>query len=191
MAFSHARGTPAVTLGLAFSRGGVLKFDLPEYGRKSSEHVPLFLSCSPFLTHTLSLSFSLSVSCSLARALSLSLSLSLPLSLSRGDSSCTHTVMTRWHSFIQRCTLCQAVLSSTFTSSTGVPRSAENIPPWDPTVALCLGPCSSPRGGAVFYERITPVLAFCIPRLGGGSPRPLEMRKPRKTRKAWLQKGDS
>jgi len=39
----------------------------------------------------------------------------------------------------------------------GVPRSKETAPPQDPTVGLCLGPHGSPRGGAVSYERGTPV----------------------------------
>jgi len=33
----------------------------------------------------------------------------------------------------------------------------ETAYPWDPTVALCLGPYGRPRGGAVSYERSTPV----------------------------------
>ena len=39
--------------------------------------------------------------------------------------------------------------------NTGVPRSQETPPSWDPTVGLCLGLCSGPRGGAVSYERGT------------------------------------
>jgi hypothetical protein len=30
---------------------------------------------------------------------------------------------------------------------TGVPRSSETTPPWDPTVGSCLGSYSGPRGG--------------------------------------------
>jgi len=41
--------------------------------------------------------------------------------------------------------------------ATGVPRSYETAPPWDPTVAICQGPCGGPGGGAVSYERGTPV----------------------------------
>ena len=40
---------------------------------------------------------------------------------------------------------------------TGVPRSQETGPPENPTVGQGLGPCSGPRGGALSYERGTPV----------------------------------
>ena len=41
----------------------------------------------------------------------------------------------------------------------GVPRSLETTPPSDPTAGLCLGPYGGPGGGgAVSYERDTPVL---------------------------------
>ena len=43
---------------------------------------------------------------------------------------------------------------------TGVPRSYENAPPWDPTVGLCLGTYGDPRRVGVSYERGTPV-HFC------------------------------
>ena len=33
---------------------------------------------------------------------------------------------------------------------TGVPHLQETEPPWDPTLALCLGPYGGPRGGGVF-----------------------------------------
>jgi hypothetical protein len=41
--------------------------------------------------------------------------------------------------------------------ATGVPRSQETAPPWDPQVGLCLGPYGGPRKrGAFSYERGTP-----------------------------------
>ena len=33
---------------------------------------------------------------------------------------------------------------------TGVPRSKDNAPPWDPTVGLCIGAYGGTRGGDVF-----------------------------------------
>jgi len=42
--------------------------------------------------------------------------------------------------------------------STGVPHSSETAPPKDPTVGLPLGPYGGLRGGAVSFERGTPVL---------------------------------
>ena len=39
---------------------------------------------------------------------------------------------------------------------TGEPRSSETPPPWDPTVAPCLGTYTDPRGMGVSYERGTP-----------------------------------
>ena len=38
----------------------------------------------------------------------------------------------------------------------GVFRSKTTPPPWDPTVALCLGAYGDPRGAGVSYERGTP-----------------------------------
>ena len=38
---------------------------------------------------------------------------------------------------------------------TGVPRSAEAAPPWDPTVGLCLGPYGGPGGGAFPMSEVT------------------------------------
>ena len=40
---------------------------------------------------------------------------------------------------------------------TGVPRSHEPPPPWDPTVAPCQGTYGDPRGGGIFSDRVTPV----------------------------------
>ena len=42
---------------------------------------------------------------------------------------------------------------------TGAPRSYETAPPYDPTIGLYLGPYGGPRGGALSYDRGTPVLA--------------------------------
>ena len=36
--------------------------------------------------------------------------------------------------------------------ATGLPRSNETVPPWDPTVGLCLGPYGGPGGGGLFLE---------------------------------------
>ena len=47
--------------------------------------------------------------------------------------------------------------------SAGVPRSQETAFPQDPAVGLCLGPFGGPRGGAVSYERGTPILIAPIP----------------------------
>ena len=43
------------------------------------------------------------------------------------------------------------------TVTAGVPRSKEIAPPWDPAVALCLGPYGDPREVSVSCERGTPV----------------------------------
>ena len=40
---------------------------------------------------------------------------------------------------------------------TGVPRTSETAPSWDPSEGLCLGPYGDPRGGILSYERGTPV----------------------------------
>ena len=45
---------------------------------------------------------------------------------------------------------------------TGVRRSSATIPPWDPTVALCLGHYGDPRGWGSSYERGTPVIKCCV-----------------------------
>jgi len=52
---------------------------------------------------------------------------------------------------------------------TGVPRSQKSASPYmkDPTVGLCLGPCSRPIGGAVSYERGTPVGGGAAPHARG------------------------
>ena len=47
------------------------------------------------------------------------------------------------------------IQGGTCTSSTGVPRSLENVSSKDPTLGLCLGPYGGPGGGEVSYERGT------------------------------------
>ena len=42
-------------------------------------------------------------------------------------------------------------------AATGVPRSLETTPPWDPTVGICLGPCGGPRGGRLFLRSEVPL----------------------------------
>ena len=55
---------------------------------------------------------------------------------------------------------------------TGVPRSYKNVPPQDPTVALCLGPYGGPRGVGCLLSVRCPCSTACV-RLG--SPwKPLE-----------------
>jgi len=44
---------------------------------------------------------------------------------------------------------------------TGAPRSLDPPPPWDPTVALCLGTYGDPRGVGVPDERDIPVRRGC------------------------------
>ena len=39
----------------------------------------------------------------------------------------------------------------------------KTAPPWDPTVGICLVPYGSPKGGAVYYERGTPVRTIVSP----------------------------
>jgi len=51
-------------------------------------------------------------------------------------------------------------------SLTGVLRSYETPPPYDPTVALCLGTFGDPRGVGVSDERGTP-LTVSLPRMQG------------------------
>jgi hypothetical protein len=45
----------------------------------------------------------------------------------------------------------------TATFTTGVPCSQEIAPPWDPAVALCLGPYGGPRGGGRFLGSKVPL----------------------------------